>query len=204
MTIAEDVAEVMDELGTVLTIHNSDGTITEEHVDFESFPDHSTLFTRMFIYSGTMASTSAIVMGDIVSFGTLFFIVTNKIGSNFENDLIENTVIFYRCNVIGSFKRYNDNPGYDADYERKPDWDVIKSDVRACLVEKKLTTELEDHLDVSAVSNETNVLYVSAVNEIKVGDRWELTAEERFRIDSISRYEIDNVFVCQISRDNRE
>ncbi len=204
MAIADDVAEVMQELGTALTIHNSDGTTTTgEFVDFETYPDHSTLFTRMYIYSGTMASTSVIEKGNVVSFGNLFFIVTNKIGSYFENALIENTVIFYRCNVIGNFKRYNDNPRYDDNYEREAEWELITSDVHGCLVEKKLTTELEDHLDVASISNETNVLYVSAANQIKIGDRWELTADERYRIDSVSKFEIDNVLVCQVSKDDR-
>ena len=129
--------------------------------------------------------------------------ISNKIGSFFENTLIENAVLFYRCNVIGDFKAYVDNPEYDRDYERESPWRAIASDVRACFTEKKLSNDPEHNLEISSVSNLSNILYVSAVYDIKIGDRWILSSGRAFQVDSISRFEIDDVLVCQVSVDKR-
>jgi hypothetical protein len=204
MTIGSDVKEVMEELGTALTIYNRDGTtVTGEYVDFETYPKHSTLFTRMFMYSGAMAYDSVIEKGDIVSFSGFFFIVTNKVASFFENDSIENAVVFFRCNVIGDFKKYEDTPEYDANYDRIAGWALIAGSVKCCLVDKRLTTDPENHAEIATISSDVLILYVSAIHDIKVGDRLEISEEEIFQVDTVSKYEIDNVLVCQMSKDDR-
>ena len=48
--IGDDIKEVLVELGSTVTIHNSDlSTVDAGTIDSEGYPDHSTLFTRMFM-----------------------------------------------------------------------------------------------------------------------------------------------------------
>ncbi len=204
MTIADDIKEVLAEVGTSLTLHNPDGsTVTNLHVDPSAYPDQSTLFVRMFQQLGSLAADTPVGNGSIVEYGGIFYIVTNFVPTMFENAVVENIVVFYRCNTTVDIFTHNDAPGYDASYNKLPEWTPTATTLRACFVEKRLLESPEIEASVYSTGNVTNVLYIPAVNPVKRGDRITTPDGVNYKIEHVSRYELDGVQVCGVGEDNR-
>jgi|GEM_PF-4735281 hypothetical protein len=204
MTIANDIKEVLEEVGTAMTLHHPDGSATTGlFIDPTSYPDQSTLFIRMFARRGSIAADSPVQMGDIVSFSGTYFLVTNLVPETFENAVVENIALFYRCNVVGSVLEYSDNPQYDENYERLSPWKPIAENIRACFVEKALVQDDTMMEGVMSNTQGTMILYIPAIYKAKIGDRWQCSDGCNFKILQVNAYELDNVLVCMADKDDR-
>lgn len=204
MSIANDIKEVLQEVGTALTIHRSNGdTVSDIFVDPTAYPDQSTLFIRMFLRSGSLSADTPVRNGDMVEFGGTYFLVTNLVPTHFENDIVENIAVFYRCNQTVEVFKHVDNPGYDANYEKLSEWTSLGADVPACIVEKQLiqTPDVENEAYLS--DSITNIVYLSSVYEVARGDRVSVSNGRNYMIETVSRYELDGIFVCGVTEDHR-
>jgi len=204
VAISDDIKDVLEEVGTALTIHRpGELPVTGWYVDPESYPDQSTLFIRMFLKSGSVAATCPIANGDIAEFNGTKYLVTNHVPTMFENDVVENILIFYRCNVLVTVETYNDSPGYDANYDKLPEWTSLGTDVPVCMVEKQLIPLPETVEDIYLTGSVTNLLYISAYYALKRGDRITSAAGNVYMIESIAEYELEGILVCGVTEDHR-
>ena len=203
MAISEDIKEVLEEIGTSLTIHYSNGdTVTGLYVDPEGYPEQSTLFTRMFLKVGSLPADTPVVNGDIVEFGSTFHIVTNLVPTAFENDVVEKIAMFYRCNVVVDLFSHSDSPAYDGNYDKVAEWTQVGTSVPVCMVEKQLTPLPEISEDIYLTGSVTNLVYLPAVYSIKRGDRV-VENGRNFLIETVGRYELDGILVCGVTEDHR-
>lgn len=204
MSIGPDIAEVLAELGTAVTLHPYGGTpVPAGHIDFVAFAEHSTPFTRMFFFSATTYYDTIINIGDVVSWGGKYYLTMNKKSVEFENEIIEQELIFYFANVTGSFHRLSETPTYDADYKRVNPWTAYAENVHVTLAENDIGKSAGTNEQISSLSNVTNFLYVSAVHDIKVGDRFILTPERHFQIVTIDDLMYQGTNVCVVTEDLR-
>ena len=204
MSIGPDIQEVLAELGTAITLHPYGGTpVPAGHIDFVVFTEHSTPFTRMFLHSATTQYDTIVNIGDVVSWGGNYYLTTNKKPVEFENEVIEYEMLFYFANVTGSFHRLSETPTYDADYKLINPWTPYAENVHVTLSENDIGKAVGTNEQISSLSSVSNFLYVSAVHDIKIGDRFILTAERQFQIETIDDLMYQGVNVCVVKEDLR-
>lgn len=176
-SIAPDIAEVLAELGTLVQVYppgNDFSTYTEEYLDPEGYVDHSTIFTRMFTKKATINAETAAVIGSIIKIRESYWLVTNKVGSDFENSVIENELYLYLCTNIVDVFDYSDVPQYDADSQLIDPFTIKAESVRGCLVEKSIDVSVVVNEDISIQRDYQFRMYVA--NSIAISESDRLTA----------------------------
>jgi len=205
VSIGPDVADVLDELGAAFTIHYVDGsTATGEKLDYDTFPEHSSEFIRMFFFAVTLIYNTIVVKGNIISLHGMYFLVTNLTPTLFEDAVVDNIAVLYRCNISGGIiQRFSDDPGFDADFKRVSNWADVYSNIYALQTEDRFDTSLDDFDDVMKVPAGTQILYLTGEYVLKVGDRWRVSATEYYKVETISVRRLDNINIVKLSVDTR-
>jgi len=205
LSIGPDIKDVLDELGTTFVIHATDGSTTPGgKLDYDTYPEHSSEFIRQFFYTVTLSFTTIVAKGDIISFNGTYFLVTNLTPALFEDGIVDYTAVLFRCNILnGTIQRFDANPAFSADYTREPNWSDIYTGIHALLTEDRFGPRLEEFQDVLEVPIEKELLYISGEYDIKIGDRWRISATEYYKIEQISTRRLDNVNIMQLSSDTR-
>ena len=206
--IGADIKDVLDELGTSLTIYRYPGpTFIEEKCDPVFFPTHSSEFLRQFFSSITLSHTSQVVSGDTIESMGLFFLCTTLLPSYFEDEIVDLTAAFYRCNCVGKLSRYPQRGIRNADYVKEYNWSDIHTDVHALQYENVRDSSQFVQEDVIALAIQGNLLFLPTHVVVKEGDRWypeQTNLDVFFKVSSIDFLRIDNVSICILTEDERE
>jgi hypothetical protein len=204
MSIGPDIKEVLQELGSPLTIYKVDGTtITGEYLDYESYYDSSTEFRRQFCYSGDFQYDSAVAEGDIISFDSKFFLMLTIRKEMFENSTVDYQNFFVECNSIGRLSKQvktRDPASYSEDIV----WTASHDSIHALHFENSPSFEEETGMDF--VNNQLTV-YIQNYTDVIIGDRWypdvtDLTVY--YRIAAVLQNTYRNIHVCKLEDDSRE
>ena len=134
MSIGPDLAEVYGEVGTSIRILKPDGTIVlGEYLDFDINRQVTKPFIREFFMEASFTYITAVEGGDVVEFivsGNKFLIM-NLTAEFFENQIINNNAVLYKCNEMATIKRptkadwgadYKSNGGGEAWYYDGKSW----------------------------------------------------------------------------------
>jgi len=207
MSIGQDIASVLQELGTVTRIHKFDGTIIEdEYVDTEAFTESSAEWKRQHFVTVSFPYTTQVETSDIIEFNNEFYIVTSKDPALFENAPVEYLCACLRCNCFGTFERFNESPGYDAEYEPLSPFSLLIDNVRAAFIETSASTK---YLLTGGVSGDDFVsaeLYISPYTDLEIGDRWfpdRTNRTEYYEVKLIQKYRLAGTYVCLLKEDRR-
>ena len=207
MSIADDIAEVLNELGSPVEVHPPGPLIDDppiEMLDKEALLDQMSLFPRMHQVNGTLAANTTAMAGSTIKHGNLYYLVTCFAYTEFEGLPIEAGVILYLCAVRGAFSRHSDTPTYDAQYKRTEPWTPIVADIRVCLADKSLMTLTEEHKQHMLEQTYKYVCYVAdGVFDIKVGDRLTTTTGATYKVSNINAYLFPGVQVLGMVEDER-
>ena len=207
-SIGNDVKEVLIELGTKFEVYSS-GITSDPYVigylDYEGYPDQSTLFTRMFSLIATIAYDTTAEVGSIIRNvrQNTHHLVSNKVATLFEDEVIEHQLYLFLCNFVGSFSHFSDSPEYDEEYNRIEPWEPYLIDVRGCLVDATMITNVDISEQGFAVRDHKYICYVSDVFEVELADRLALATGQVFQINAISRYIIPGLKCLGLSEDKR-
>lgn len=207
--IGIDIKDVLDELGTSLTIYKWPGPTTiSEKIDHEFYPAHSSEFLREFFSTITLSYNTAVVPGDVIEAMGIFFICTANFPSYFEDSIVDWTATFYRCNCFGELQRYNQDGGWDADYKKIRNWLPVESEsIHALQYENKFDQKQFIEEDIIALAVEGNLLFLPSYVSPKKGDRWVTNTSDSsiyYRIASIDTLRMDNISICSLKDDERE
>jgi len=203
--IGEDIKEVLEELGTTITITRPDGTTFIEKGDLVDYPTSSTEFIRQFFSTLTLVYDTRVIAGDIFKAVNKYYLVINSTPSSFEDELVDFTVSVYRCNVHGRIKRLTET----RDPVTKltiPVWSEVGNAVRALQHESRLGNELVLEENLVGLSMFQHSLYLPSYMDIQIGDRWypmESSDTEYYRIYGIDKKRLESVFVCGLKEDTR-
>lgn len=202
--IGDDIKEVLEELGTLATIYRFGGSTYQEKVDIEVYPSSSTEFIRQFFATATTSFDSNLLPGDVVQINGIYYLATNAVSSNFEDNIVDNTVALYKCNCIGAVKRLTQTR--DANYIEQLTWPVIHNQVKALQYEDRFGNTME-MMNMMAFVKEQLSLYISAAYNVQIDDRWYpnyLDTTEYYRIATIDKRRLSNVHICSLKEDSRE
>ena len=208
MPIGEDIKDVLEELGTSLSIYKYPGpTIIQEVIDHEFFTTHSSEFLRQFFSGVTLCYDTQLLSGDVVKVGDTFFLCTTLAPNNFENEPVDYTGVFYRCNVLGKLSRYLQNADFNANYVKERTWVPIHTDVHALEYENNFDQKHIIEEEIVAITQTGHMLFLPSHVAVEEGDRWfpdMADPTSYFRVTQIDTLRLDNVSIATLNDDMRE
>lgn len=207
MSIGPDLAEVYGEVGTSIKIHKPDGTtVLGEYLDFDINRQVTKPFIREFFIEAFFTYVTAAAGGDVVEFVVdgRKFLVMNLTPEFFENEVINNSAVLYKCNEVATIKRLTKS-GWDVDYKRGITWPNVVADVPILLTERFFGTGLgvvepRDFMEYDILDNQ---MYISAYYGVKPLDRVWLSDTEFFQVDFVEKRKFEGVWSCVLSEDTR-
>lgn len=207
MSIGPDLAEVYGEVGTSIKIYKPDGTeVLGEFLDFDINRQVTKPFIREFFLEASFSYITAVKCGDIIEFivDGRKFLIMNLTAEFFENQIINNNAVLYKCNEVATIKRPT-KAGWDSNYQRGITWPNVIADVSILLTERFFGTGLgavepKDFLEYDILDNQ---MYISSYYDVKPLDRVWLSDTEFFQVDFIEKRKFEGVHSCVLSEDTR-
>lgn len=207
MSIGPDLAEVLEEVGTSIKIYKSSGAVVlGEYLDFDLNRQVTKPFIREFFIEASFSYVTQVIGGDVVEFLTdgRKFLIMNSTAEFFENQVINNNAVLYKCNEVATIKRPTKGD-WDADYKRGITWPTVAVDVPILLTERFFGTGLgavepKDFMEYDILDNQ---MYISAYYGVKPLDRVWLSDTEFFKVDFVEKRKFEGVWSCVLSEDTR-
>ena len=207
MSIGPDLAEVYAEVGTLIKILKPDGTeVLGEYLDVDINRQVTKPFIREFFMEAAFSYTTAVVGGDVVEFivDGRKFLVMNLTAEVFENQIINNNAVLYKCNEVATIKRLIKG-GWNDDYVQERVWPNVIVGVPILLTERFFGTGLgavepQDFMEYDILDNQ---MYISEYYGVKPLDRVWLSDTEFFQVDFVEKRKFEGVWSCVLSEDTR-
>ncbi len=207
MSIGPDLAEVYEEVGASIKILKPDGTIVlGEYLDVDINRQVTKPFIREFFLEASFSYVTAAAGGDVVELlvDGRKFLVMNLTAEFFENQIINNNAVLYKCNETATIKRLTKG-GWDVNYKKEITWPDIAIDVPILLTERFFGTGLgavepKDFMEYDILDNQ---IYISAYYGVEPLDRVWLSDTEYFQVDFVEKRKFDGVWSCVLSEDTR-
>lgn len=206
MTIDQDLLDVLQEVGTPVTIYKPDGTtITGEYVDFTTHTEHTTPLIRGFFVDFTLQYPTQIEIGDVLMYGdSTEVLILAKEAERFEGNVVDYLASGYKVTSSGRFQHYVEDAGYDVDYRKIRNWQDLYTGVKGCMMDRLFRSNVVGIGNDSAeVELDRLHLYVSDYYDVKMGMRWVTDAGEIFKVDQIEPYRFPGVNLVFLSEETR-
>jgi len=208
MSIDKDVYDVLAEVGTEFTIYKPNGTvIIGEHLDFETHTEHTTPLIRSFFTDYNFQHPTQVEIGDVIEASNgKKSIILSMDAEMFENEPVDYLASGYQVNALGSFKNYQQDAGFDEDYNRIRNWVEVYADVQGCMIDRLFRSNVMSVADESFNTELDRIhLYVSAYySEVAMGMQWETSNNELYKVEQVEPYRFPGVLVVFLAEDNRE
>jgi hypothetical protein len=212
MGIGRDIKETIMELGTSFTIIREGNVLSGEKLDYEPNSQVTKPFIREHFLEATLAYDTQVVPGEVIQFVTdrRFFLTMNVTPQLFENDIIENSAVLYKCNSFGSLFR----PSGELDpstYQQRNVWNCVEPKLYGLLTDKLYGTGVaeDEEVPIGNVEVRALVLYLPSSIDIRPGDRYTLVSGEGFtgefyKVSFIERNWFPAVNLIYLDEDTRQ
>ena len=205
MSISEDIAGVLQEVGTPCTIYKPDGTtVTGEYIDPTSHTEHTTPAIRAFFVDFTIPHPTESDVGDILAYSDEEVILTAKQPEMFEGQPVDYLASGYRVNTSGSFQTYQTGDGFDSDYKRIKNWNDVYTSVKACMMDRLFRSDMagvgNDSIEVEL---DRLHLYISSYYDIEPGMRWRAADGRSYKVAQIEPYRFIGINLVFLEEDTR-
>lgn len=205
MTIGPDIEEALDEVGTAVTITDSVGTShTGEFIYYKPNAQATKPFIREFFLEAWFPYATAATSGDLIRFnvtGTRYMLM-NLSPFMFENTIIRNDGVLYKCNVEAILLRPREVRNA-INYLSRTVWDVISASMWCLITTPLYGNVLETDEALGQLGLEVHELYARNIFDIKVNDRVKLSSDQYYRVESIKYRRYDGVTVYELGEDTR-
>jgi hypothetical protein len=206
MGIGPDIAEVIQEIGTAFTIVRDSGNITGEYLDFDPNTQVTKPFIREFFLEIMLSYQTLAESGDVIEFDVPGdrYLLMNKTPDMFENEIIKNDGVIYKCNVSGElFRPSGESDWNDQTYRRPEHFELIKANCYALLTTPMHGGELEEDEPIGLIEPENQELFIPSSIGIQVLDRYQPKSGEYYRINAVKKRRYPNVDVALLGEDTR-
>lgn len=205
MGIGLDIKEVLVDVGVAFSILRDSGTLSGEYLDYETNRQVTKPFIREYFLEATLPYDTRAIPGDIIKFDKTGdnFILVNKSVELFENDYVAYEGVLYKCNVSGEIRRYSGEGWSSQTYENIAEWETIKTNVYALLTERLYGADLNEE-DFGQLKIAKNDLYIPAIQNIQVLDRYVPASGEYYKVTTVERNKFNKVDVCRVEEDTRQ
>lgn len=206
-TLGEDIKDVLVDIGTEIKIFPQTGaTISGEYIDYDVNIRTSNPFHREFFLETTFPYDSQAESGDIIEFtaSETKYIVTTKTPVIFEDIVIENDNVVYKCNVSGELSRpaQIEDPDWPEHYIN--DFSSIKDPCYGLLTESNYDNEWRTSSDYGDYAIREMFLYLPAYIGIQTEDRYMPFSGEYYRVGIVRQRIFGNTDVAILHEDTRQ
>jgi hypothetical protein len=204
VTIGIDIKEVLAEVGLAYTLIRNGVALAGGYLDYDVNAQVTKPFIREYFLQATLSYDTPAQAGDIFVLAAINsnYLLVHKTPSAFENGIIENQAVLYKCNVSGELQRASGEV-WDNNYRIGTSWNNIKTTAYGTLTENLFGTDLEKEI-VGEVNTSSMLLYIPHIYGAKEMDRYQAKSGEYYRIDTVITRQFTNVDVCELSQDTRQ
>lgn len=203
--LGDDIKDAHNDVGSSFSIIRSgEEELSGEYCIFKTNKQVTKPFIREFFQDGSFDYDTDIIAGDVVqSSDGRHLMIMNLTPTVFQDEIIENSAVLYKCNVSGELLRPSEEEGWDDDYRMQGGFSVQAVDVFALQTEALYGHELDSDDELGSLGLEEHELYVPGSFDVQVLDRYQPVSGEYFQVETIKKRRFDNVWVCQITEDTR-
>jgi hypothetical protein len=205
MSIGPDIKEAIWDVGVFYDILLPTPLPDQEKLVYKGNAQATKPFIREFFLEATISYDSLATPGSVIKISTsaIPYIVMNKTPSLFEDAVIENKVVLYKCNVSGELLRISGEVGWNPSYKKTPVFEVIRANVYALQTEVLAGSGILPEQEIGAISTDRQDLYAPSYYGIKELDRYTPVSGENYMVKAVKKRLYDNVDVCELIPDKR-
>lgn len=202
--LGEDIQDAHIDVGTSFEVIRSGGNLSGEYCILQTNRQVTKPFIREFFQDGRFSYATQVVAGDVIlSSDGRHFLAMNLTPTVFQDEIIENSIVLYKCNVSGELLRPSEEEGWNSEYRMTGGFAQVAQDVFALQTEALYGHELDSDNELADLGLEEHELYVPASSGIQILDRYQATSGEYFKVETIKKRRFDQVWVCQLTEDTR-
>lgn len=209
MTIGPDLKEAIEEIGTAVDIFqngDSSSLVSGEYIIFKANTQATKPFIREFFLEAEISYDSESKAGDVLNFSTTGnkYIIMNSTPVLFENEVIKNDIVLYKCNVSGEILRISGESSWNRTTMRKsPSWQSIKANAYALQTEGIYGNADLPEAPLGAIPKIRYELYIPQAYGIRELDRYQTASGEYYRVEAVFHRRFDKVDVAVLQEDTR-
>ena len=205
MTIGDDIADVLGEVGSAFTILRDSGNVTGEYCEIILNAQVTKPFIFSYFREVTLQHDTEAVSGDVLEFAITGdrFLLMSANAEEFQNEIVTMNGVLYGANVSGELLRPSGERWPNQTYHKEQGWEVIKDDCYALLTESLYGHELNTDEEIGQLELQKNEMYIPASVGIQVGDRYRPVSGEHLKVETIKPRRYKAVAVCQVVEDTR-
>ena len=210
MTIGPDLKEAISEIGVTIDIYKTNGssydTISDEHILYKDNSQATKPFIREFFLEAETSYDTQSKSGDVIRFVSTNnkYIIMNATPVLFEDEVIKNDVVLYKCNVSGEILRLSGEGSWNRITMKKtPVWETVRADAFALQTEGIYGNSDLPEAPLGAVPDIKHELYIPTSFGIRELDRYQPVSGEYYRVEAVFHRRFDNVDVVVLQDDTR-
>jgi len=210
MSIGPDLKEAISEIGVSIDIFKTNETsysiISGEHILYKANSQATKPFIREFFLEAETSYDTLSNSGDVVRFTTTNnkYLIMNSTPVLFEDEIIKNDIVLYKCNVSGEILRLSGEGSWNRTTMRKtPVWEVIRTDAFALQTEGIYGNSDLPEAPLGAIPEIKHELYIPTSFGIQELDRYQPTSGEYYRVEAVFHRRFDKVDVVVLQDDTR-
>jgi len=204
MTIGPDIEEALNEVGVAIRITGSSGVegTTPEYIHTIPNSQATKPFIREFFLEGWFPYNTAASSGDLIRMPVtgLRFMIMNLTPFLFENTIIRQDAVLYKCNIDAVLLRPRE---VRENYHTRTVWDVVESSMWCLMTTPLYGNQLDTEEELGQLGLEVHELYARDVHDIRVNDRVKVSSDQYYRVESIKYRRFDGVTTYELGEDNR-
>lgn len=213
MTIGPDLKEAISEIGVTVSIfkdngNNTNSVISGERILYKANSQATKPFIREFFLEAQTPYDTQANAGDVLGFDATNdkYIIMNSTPVLFENEVIKNDVVLYKCNVSGEIQRVSGETRgqWNATTLKKSvTWETIRSNAYALQTEGIYGNAELPEAPIGAIPDVKHELYIPSSYGIQKLDRYQPVSGEYYRVEAVFHRRYDSVDVAVLKDDTR-
>ena len=206
MTIGPDIKEVLAEVGTSFTIKRDSGDLAGGYLDITPNTQVTKPFIRLKPVYVRLQQYTLAEPGDIIELDTpaISYMLINLTPDMFENAIIKNDGVIYKCNVSGELLRFSGESDWSSQsYKREDHLITVKDPCYALLTPPVHGGEFETDEPIGYLDMERQELYIPSSINIQEMDRYQPVSGEYYMVTAVKKRIYPNIDLALLSEDTR-
>ena len=209
-TLGEKIKASLTKVGAKINVFaaGSGESVATEYIDYDINIRTSNPFHREFFLETSFPYDTESNSGDVVEFESTGqkHIIMTKSPVIFQNAIIENSNVLYRCNVSGELTRPARTLDPDSEYSEHylNVFTLVRSNCYALMTESNYDNEWHTEKEFGDYAERELFLYLPGDINIQTEDRYSPVSGEYYAVGIIRRNIYENTDVAVLSEDTRE
>jgi hypothetical protein len=211
MSIAEEIREVLIEVGSSSVIRQPDGTeTTTDYIDDNSHAEHTNAAIRAFFIDLSLHSPTEATVGSTIKWGNTELLITSLSPQMFEDEVVEYVASGYVVNTKGNFYYYEqeETPDESENYDIIREWQELYPglEIRGTIMDRLYRSMIKsianESMDVE--THKLNLFISDYYSEIAMGMQWRTTDGRKYKVEHVEDHNFIGIKVVFMSEELRK